>query len=174
MVPIDASRMRARSLVVLTAACSPALLLVGCGGEHGPAAARPSPAATQSSPAVAVRAAQGASAPKALRDTEVSRAALKAGRRACRNRRPAAVLAAALPMARKRGAPPDLLRMAADPPRRVTASPGYARLAGAVYAASLPRSRRADGALGCAYEVELVLTEQRSVSKSKSKNGTSR
>jgi hypothetical protein len=174
MVPIDVARVRARSLVVLTAACSPALLFVGCGGAHGPAAAQSSPAAAQPSPAVAVGAAQDASAPKALRDTAVSRAALRAGRRACRDRRPAAVLAAALPLARKRGAPPDLLRMAADPPRRVTASLGYARLAGAVYAASLPRSRRADSALGCAYEVELVLTEQRSVSKSKSTNGTSR
>jgi hypothetical protein len=71
----------------------------------------------------------------------------------CVGRRPAGVIKRYLPAARKRGADKALLRTAADPPRRVTKGPGYALLAGAVYASSLPVRQRVGVAPACAKEL---------------------
>jgi hypothetical protein len=79
-------------------------------------------------------------------------AVLRRARRACRST-PARVVKTYLPAARKRGADKALLRMAADPPRRVTRGPGYALLAGAVYASSLPVRQRVGVAPACAKEL---------------------
>lgn len=154
------------ALVVLTAACTPALLLAGCGGDRAPSAA------TTQAAAQPVQAA--AKPPAASRDTQGSRRALRAARRACQGKAPADVIADALPEARRRKASGALLALAEHPPAQLLKSPGYARAAGAVYAASLPVSRRADAARGCAYELDRVLLKQQAVTKSKSTIGTSR
>jgi hypothetical protein len=90
-----------------------------------------------------------APAPVAVR----SKKATSAARRACQGRRPPEVIKSYLPAARKRGADKALLRMAVDPPRRVTRGPGYALLAGAVYASSLPVKQRVGVAPACAKEL---------------------
>lgn len=79
---------------------------------------------------------------------------------------PGAVIKRYLPAARARGADRTLLRIATDPPKRVTRGPGYALLAGAVYANSLPVKERVGVAPVCAKELMSK--------KSMSNEGTSR
>jgi hypothetical protein len=78
---------------------------------------------------------------------------MRSARRACRGKRPQQVIKSFLAAARQRGAPPDLIRAAEHPPKRLVDQPGFAMLAGAVYARSLPAVERRDGAYGCAYEL---------------------
>lgn len=128
----------------------PALLLVaglgGCGSSGPATVARVVPAQTN-----AARADAEAQMPSKSRAV---RTATTRGRRACRGERPAEVIGRYLPKARARRADAALLRMAEDPPKRVASSPGYALLAGAIYANSLPVKRRAGAAPACAKELQ--------------------
>jgi hypothetical protein len=104
--------------------------------------------------------------PKAITTPASTSIAAKGQARQACHTSPAKVIKTYLPGARRRGADKALLRMAADPPKRVIDGPGYALLAGAVYANSLPAARRAGVAPACAKELMSK--------KSMSNEGTSR
>jgi len=55
--------------------------------------------------------------------------------------------------ARRAGVTKRFAELAADPPPSVAESPGYPRLVGALYAATVPDPRRAEAAAGCAKEL---------------------
>lgn len=118
--------------------------VLGCGGGSAGGSSRPEAvvqAATLPSPS-----ARGAA----------SRAALAAGRRACRSRRPGVVRDRYLAEARRSrvGASQErFLDTAADPSRAVRGGLAYGQLAARVYALSLPSAERRDGYLGCAFEL---------------------
>lgn len=131
-----------------TLCCALSAALLGCGAESAQRQVAASSSAGRVSSAVAP-------------DPATARAA----RGACGST-PRRVVKAYLPGARTRGADQALLRLAADPPKRVTRGPGYALLAGAVYASSLPVRQRVGVAPVCAKELMSK--------KSMSNEGTSR
>jgi hypothetical protein len=145
--------MRVGLLVMSAGVLASAVPVAGCGAQQPDAASvRDRVATVPSGGAVA-----SSSVPVALRPTASSRRTLAVARRACRGKEPGRVVEAFLPAARRRGAPRSLVVAASHPSRQVTKGTGYALLAGAVYAWSLPKSQLTDGANGCSYELRKAI-----------------
>jgi hypothetical protein len=126
-------------------------LMAGCGEASNTNAPV---AQTAESPAPLSR-----TAPIATRMTNTSRMALSGGRKACRGSNPREVIARYLPRLGA-GAPARLRQAAERPPRSARQGKGYALVAGAVYAASLPRASRPDAAAGCVYELNKTMSKK--------------
>jgi hypothetical protein len=154
---------RASAAVVMLTLCGS---LAACGSGQVEQASSSTAAAAPASTSASVP----GPAPVALKSTK----AVRAARRACEGRRPAGVIKAYLPAARRRGLDGSVERIARRVPKRLVGKPPHALLAGAVYAGSLPVKERAGAAPSCAQELMDGMRVSAAKKKSMSNEGTSR
>jgi hypothetical protein len=88
--------------------------------------------------------------------TPTAKAAMSAGRNACKGKSPATIRRAFLNRARHTGGDKHLLELAAHPSKALRQSPAYAGMAAALYASSRPKAQRRDAFAGCAFELRRV------------------
>jgi hypothetical protein len=144
----------ASRVVVVVTFCG---ALAACGSGHEPPS--PSgdvvqPGATTTRPPV-----QRVAGSQVLRLGGHPSKARARARVACRDLKPRAVIGRYLPRVRA-DVPAALVQAAKHPSAAMTADARYATLAGAVYAATVPRSRRVDAAAGCSFELSRVLSKK--------------
>jgi hypothetical protein len=89
--------------------------------------------------------------------------AKRQARARCRHHKPATIRARYLPVARRRGTDPELLRLASDPPARLRRPASAAGLAAAVYAATRPVAERPVAFAVCRVELRRVTAKKGSL-----------
>ena len=82
-----------------------------------------------------------------------AKAALAAGRKACRGLTPLQAAKRYAPLAREAGVRKSFTELVSHPSPAMKSSQGFPRLVAALYASTLPAPQRADAAAGCAEEL---------------------